>query len=163
MRKGYVKRVLLCAWLIALGLLLGGCMNQISERGMADLSQKAIEPGVTAPQRDGAQDSSALFTLYFLAEDGVTLRPVTRRCTIAGGMTRAQAALEALLSGPGEGERGVMWPDLGISRSARLLEVSCGVATVRPFRVKGPSFNRKRKSLDIRISACPVSLAAFRV
>lgn len=129
MRKPYGKRVLLALWLAALGMLLSGCASLISEREMADLSQTAIEPGVEAPTQDGAQDRESLFTLYFLAEDGVTLKPVTRSCVIRGGQSRAQAALEALLAGPDEGERGVMWPDLGTARS-RMLEVSCGVATV---------------------------------
>ena len=130
MRKPYGKRALLAVWLAALGMLLSGCVSQISEREMADFSQVVIEPGVKAPVQDGAEDRETLFTLYFLAEDGVTLKPVTRSCVIRGGQSRAQAALEALLAGPDEDERGVIWPDLGTARSGRLLEVSCGVATV---------------------------------
>ena len=129
-RKGLAKRVLLAAWLAAAGWLLGGCVNQIGEREMIDLSHKAIEPAVPAPVQDGAQAHDELLTLYFLAENGVSLRPVTRQVTVQGGQSRAQAALDALLSGPMQEERGVSWPELGASRSSRLLEVSGGVATV---------------------------------
>ena len=48
-RKGLAKRALLAAWLAAAGWLLGGCVNQIGEREMIDLSHKAIEPAVPAP------------------------------------------------------------------------------------------------------------------
>ncbi|MBR4040231.1 MAG: GerMN domain-containing protein [Clostridia bacterium] len=128
--KGYARRALLMLWLAAAAMLLGGCVSQIDERGMADLSQKAIRCDIAAPQQDGADGKEALFTLYFLAEDGVTLRPVTRRCAFDGGMSRAQAALDALLGGPAEEETGVIWPDMGKAQADRMLEVSCGVATV---------------------------------
>jgi len=130
LKKEFARRALLAAWLVAVGLSLGGCMNQISERAMTDLSLDAIEPKMQAPQEDGARDREALFTLYFLDESSAALRPVTRRCAVQGGVSRVQAALEALLAGPAAGERGVMWPDLGTVRSGRMLEVSCGVATV---------------------------------
>ena len=129
-KKGIAKRALLAAWLAASALLLSGCVSQISEREMVDLSLIEIETVVQAPQQDGAQAREEWFTLYFLDQDGVTLRPVTRRVSVQGGVSRAKAALDALLAGPLESERGVMWPDLGASRSDRLLEVSCGVATV---------------------------------
>ena len=132
-RRGYAKRALLALWLAAAAFLLGGCVSQIEERGMADLSQKAIECDIAAPEQDGADEKEALFTLYFLAEDGVTLRPVTRRCVFDGSTSRAQAALSALLGGPLEEETenaGVVWPDMGMAQADRLLEVSCGVATV---------------------------------
>ncbi len=128
--KRFAKRALLALWLAAAGMLLGGCVNQISEREMIDLSQKAFKSIVQAPQQDGAQEYAEIMTLYFLEEDGVTLRPVTRSVAVRDGLSRAQAALEALLSGPQEAERGVFWPDLGVSRSDRLLEVAAGVATV---------------------------------
>jgi len=129
-KKGFAKRLLLALWLAATGLSLGGCMSQISERPMIDLSHKAIEETAEGPLQDGAQDRDEWFTLYFLNEDGVTLMPVTRRVTVQGGNSRAQAALDALLAGPLENEHGAFWPDLGASRSDRLLEVSGGVATV---------------------------------
>ena len=130
MKKGFAKRTLLELWLLAAALLLGGCMSQIEEREMIDLSQKAVACEGTAPEADGAQAREELFTLYFLAEDGVTLRPVTRKVTVLDGASRAEAALKALLAGPQEDERGIVWPDLGVSRSDRMLEVSGGVATV---------------------------------
>jgi len=129
-KKRFAKRALLVLWLIAAGMLLGGCMNQISERPMADLSGKEIKTAFEAPQHDGAENREEWFTLYFLDEDGVTLVPVTRKATVQAGKSRAQAALDALLAGPLESERGAFWPDLGASRSTRLLEVSSGVATV---------------------------------
>ncbi|MBR5302095.1 MAG: GerMN domain-containing protein [Clostridia bacterium] len=129
-KKGFAKRALLAVWLLAAGLSLGGCMSQISEREMADLSGKRIELDMPAPKMDGAVAREAYFTLYFLEEDGVTLRPVTRKAMVPGGVSRAQAALEALLAGPMAEEKDVTWPELGAARSGRLLEVSCGVATV---------------------------------
>lgn len=128
-KKGIAKRALLALWLAAAGVLLGGCMDQISERPMVDLSDKVIRPLAGAPREDGVQDREEWLTLYFLDRDGVTLRPVTRKVTVSGGESRAQAALDALLAGPLKSERGAFWPELGTSRSARLLEVSGGVAT----------------------------------
>ena len=130
MKKGFAKRMLLCVWLAAAGMSLSGCAAQIAERDMVDLSQRAILPEGKAPESDGAAAREERMTLYFLGENGEALRPVTREVTVPGGTSRAQAALEALLSGPQEGERGVYWPDVGVSRSERLLEISGGVATV---------------------------------
>lgn len=96
---------------------------------MADLSDVAIAPGVPAPQADDADDMAMRAMLYFLEEDGTTLAPVARQITAVGGESRAQAALAALLAGPTAGEAAV-WPELGVSKSVRLLEVSSGVATV---------------------------------
>ena len=133
----HVKRAALAAWLTALLLLLGGCVSQLSEREMADLSDAEIHPDVPAPTQDGVQDGELLCTLYFLNEDGSRLIPVTRSVTVQGGESRAQAALGALLLGPQEGEDGVSWPDLDTARGERLLEVSCGVATVNlPARLR---------------------------
>lgn len=129
-KKGIAKRALLAVWLLAAGLLLGGCMSQISERAMIDLEDKPVAPAAQAPETDGAAVREEYATLYFLAQDGVTLKPVIRRIEVQGGMSRAQAALDALLAGPLDTERGVIWPDLGASRSARLLEISRGVATI---------------------------------
>ena len=129
-KKGFAKRMLLALWLAAAGLSLSGCMSQISERPMVDLSHKAIEATAEAPLQDGVQSREEWLTLYFLNEDGVTLMPVTRKVTVQGGSSRAQAALDALLAGPLENEHGAFWPDLGAARSGRLLEISGGVATV---------------------------------
>ena len=97
---------------------------------MADLSAVAIPVGAPAPLEDGADDVTLDAKLYFLGEDGTTLVPVSRRITARGGESRVQAALDALLAGPAEGETGVFWPQIGAARSARRLEVSSGVATV---------------------------------
>ncbi|MGN0775180.1 MAG: GerMN domain-containing protein [Candidatus Ventricola sp.] len=137
MKMNHVKRAALAAWLTALLLLLSGCVSQVSEREMADLSAAEIRADVPAPMQDGVQDTEMGCTLYFLSEDGGRLIPVTRSVTVKGGESRAQAALDALLLGPQEGEDGVSWPDLGTVRGERMLEVSCGVATVNlPARLR---------------------------
>lgn len=130
LKKGFAKRAVLAVWMLASAVSLGGCMTHVSERAMTDLSSREIAPSAPAPQQDGAVSREESVTLYFLDEDGAALRPVTRQVSVPGGGSRAQAALEALLSGPQEDERGVSWPDLGASRSGRMLEVSGGVATV---------------------------------
>lgn len=131
------KRACLAAYLAVLALLLGGCVSQVEERGMVDLSQMEMPAGPAAPEADGVQATTMRCTLYFLSEDGGRLIPVTREVTVENGKSRAQAALEALLGGPQEGEKGVSWPDLGAVRGERLLEVSCGVAMVDlPARVR---------------------------
>ena len=128
--KDFLKRAVLALWLAALAFSLGGCVNQISEREMADLSASPIEAVVDAPYEDSMAAKEEWVTLYFLDEDGSALLPMIRKITAEGGVSCAQAALEALLQGPVQGERGASWPDLGASRSDRLLEVSAGVATV---------------------------------
>ncbi|MED9821329.1 MAG: GerMN domain-containing protein [Christensenellales bacterium] len=131
------KRVCLAAYLAAVLLLLSGCVSQMEERGMVDLSQMEMSAEPDAPAADGVQAATLRCTLYFLSEDGGRLIPVTREVTVENGKSRAQAALEALLGGPQEGEKGVSWPDLGAVRGERLLEVSCGVAMVDlPARVR---------------------------
>lgn len=133
----HVRRAALAAGLTALLLLLGGCVSQVSERELADLSAAEIKADVPAPAQDGEQSYDMRCTLYFLSEDGGRLIPVTRSVTVEGGKSRAQAALDALLAGPEAGEDGAAWPDLGTVRGERLLEVSCGVATVDlPARVR---------------------------
>lgn len=137
MKMKHVRRAALAAGLAALLPLLSGCVSQMSERVPVDLSAEEIAADVSAPAQDGEQDSEMRCTLYFLSEDGGRLVPVTRSVTVEGGRSRAQAALDALLLGPGEAENGVFWPDLGAVRGERLLEVSCGVATVDlPARVR---------------------------
>lgn len=137
MKMKHVRRAALACALAALLPLLGGCVSQVSERGMDDLSDVEIEADVPAPAEDGEQAYEMRCTLYFLSEDGGRLLPVTRSVTVEGGRSRAQAALDALLLGPAEAETGVFWPDLGAVRGERLLEVSCGVATVDlPARVR---------------------------
>lgn len=133
----HVRRAALAAGLTALLLLLGGCVSQVSERELADLSAAEIKADVPAPTQDGEQGYTMRCTLYFLSVDGGRLIPVTRSVTVEGGKSRAQAALDALLAGPEAGEDGAAWPDLGTVRGERLLEVSCGVATVDlPARVR---------------------------
>ena len=60
--------------------------------------------------------------------DGAALCPEVREITAKGGESRAQAALDALLSGADKRE--MMWPELGEGKPGRMLEVSSGVATV---------------------------------
>lgn len=130
MKRTYAKRAVLAVWLLALSAVLSGCVSQISEREMADLSGMEILLPIEAPLEDRVESREELVTLYFLSEDGTSLVPVTRAASAREGASRAQAALDALLEGPAEEDRDVMWPDLGVSRSIRLLEVSSGVATV---------------------------------
>lgn len=133
----HVRRAALAAGLTALLLLLGGCVSQVSERELADLSAAEIKADVPAPTQDEEQSYDMRCTLYFLSEDGGRLIPVTRSVTVEDGKSRAQAALDALLAGPEAGETSAAWPDLGAVRGERLLEVSCGVATVDlPARVR---------------------------
>lgn len=120
----------LAASLLGLSLLLSGCVQQIREREAQDLSDLAIEAPVEVPAQDGVAGREEWVTLYFLSEDGDRLVPVTRRVTVEGGVSRARAALDALLSGPQDGETGAYWTTLSGARSERLLEVSMGVATV---------------------------------
>lgn len=130
MKKTRTKRLTLSALLVLAALLLGGCAGQIEERPMTDLSEAEIPAGVPAPLEDGADSTEMDAALYFLGADGTTLVPVVRRITAAGGESRVQAALAALLAGPQEGEEGVIWPEMNAARSERQLEVSSGVATV---------------------------------
>ena len=137
MKMKHGRRAALATGLMSLCLLLGGCVSQVSEREMADLSGVEIKADVPAPAQDGEQSYDMRCTLYFLSEDGGRLIPVSRSVTVEGGTSRAQAALDALLTGPAAGEDGVTWPELGAARGERLLEVSCGVATVDlPARVR---------------------------
>lgn len=128
MKNDRMKRVALVLMLSACALLLGGCAGQIEQRTMLDLSDMPVQTPAEAPMEDGAQDKRMLATLYYLSRDGAELLPVTREITARGGESRAQAALEALLAGPEEGD--ALWPDLGGGIPTRLLEVSSGVATV---------------------------------
>lgn len=116
---------LLCAGL----LLLGGCAELVEERPLEDLSDYTIEPKTGAPDQDAYVDQTEWMTLYFLSENGGRLVPVNREVTLSGGQSRAQAAFEALLAGPAEGEAGAFWPDETGAR-ARSFELSDGVATV---------------------------------
>jgi len=130
MKMKQVKRIMFAALLMLTTVVLSGCVSQVEEREMADVSSLAIEAGMQAPLEDGADVRSMTVTLYYLSEDGAGLVPVTRDVQASYGMSRAQAALDALLSGPQPDEEGVFWPDLGTARSERMLEVSSGVATV---------------------------------
>ena len=110
--------------------LLGGCAQMVQERPLMDVSQQAIEPGADVPEQDAYADHRERVTLYFVSAGGERLVPVSREVTLSGGMSRAQAALEALFAGPLEGETGATWPDKGSALAVRGLEVSGGVATV---------------------------------
>lgn len=124
------KRAALSLLLLLCALMLGGCMQQIQESPMVDLSETDIRPGAKAPFEDGRDDAQMSARLFFLNEDGLALVPVVRSIVAGRGRTRVQAALDALLSGVQEGETGAYWPDLGAARSERPLEISGGTATV---------------------------------
>ena len=124
------KNGLLAAWLLVCLLVLSGCVEQLSERELLDLAQHDITVQTEAPTQDASAEQTFPAALYFLSGDGRMLVPTVRSVTAQGGVSRAQAVVSALLEGPQEGERGVMWPDLGTARSGRFVEVSGGIATV---------------------------------
>ena len=130
MKMMKAKRVMLAAALMTASFLLSGCVSQIEEREMADVSAIAIEAGMDAPKEDGADSRSMTQTLYFLSQDADRLVPVMRDIQVSYGESRVRATLDALLAGTKVNETGVFWPDIGAASSERLLEVSSGVATV---------------------------------
>ena len=125
-----MRRRLLAAWLLVCLLLLSGCVDQLSERPLEDLSDRGIDAGAAAPLEDSADAGKMQATLYFLDESGAKLYPVVRTIALENGVSRAQAAVSALLQGPKENETGAAWPDIGAARSGRFVEVAGGVATV---------------------------------
>lgn len=130
MKKTWIKQGLLAVMLLFAALLLGGCVSQIEEREMADLSECMIEADMDAPEKDGADWTTMTAQLFFLNSDASMLVPVTREIAVKAGTGRVQAVLDALLGGPQEQDEGVFWPELGSARSERFLEVSSGIATV---------------------------------
>lgn len=134
--KSMTKRIAAAALLMLCAMPLSGCTGFVQERAMEDTSQIAIQ-APAAPEQDGYDEVSARVPLWFLDESGTKLRAVTREITAQGVDALPQAALDALLNGPIEGETGVSWPDIGEGRPSRLLEISAGVATVDlPARVR---------------------------
>jgi len=134
-RRG--ARICLLAVYLAACLLLCGCAAQISERPLEDLSGNDIPVETAAPQQDGADVRTETVTLYFLDESGTRLRPVVQEITIHNGVSRAEAAVHALLLGPEAGRTDVMWPDIGAARSGRFVETAAGIATVNlPARAR---------------------------
>lgn len=118
-----------CALMLAgLLALLTGCAGQLAERPAQDISRMDIAIDAEAPRADGFAAREETFTLYFLSEDGARLRPMTRTVALEAGISRSEAALDALLSGPQAGETGVSWPDIGVGK--RAFELSGGLATV---------------------------------
>ena len=135
LRRG-IKKVVLALLFVLLSLSLSGCMSQLEEREMTDVSQIPIDAGVNAPVEDTIADSSEWVTLYFFSEDETRLLPAARKIDVPGGVSVARAALEALLAGPLDTEEGT-WPDLGLPIVARSLEISNGIAIVDlPARVR---------------------------
>jgi len=130
MNRRSKKQALLAAWLLIGMLLLSGCVDQLSERPLEDLSQSEIITAASAPLEDSVDTREVPVTLYFLSESGARLYPVVRHVTLENGAGRAQAAVNALLQGPEEDEAGARWPDIGAPRSGRFVEVAGGVATV---------------------------------
>lgn len=134
-RRG--ARLFLLALCLSACLLLCGCSAQISERPLENLADDAITVQTAAPKQDGADARRELVTLYFLDESGTMLRPVVRGIEISGGMSRAEAAVHALLRGPLGNEEGAMWPDIGTARNGRFVETAAGIATVNlPARAR---------------------------
>ena len=134
--SGQIRKRAMLAGLLAATLLLGGCMAQIEERPMADVSATPVGSGVKAPAEDAYAASERTVTLYFLTEDGTALRPVVRRMEAPGSMSRAEAAFCALMEGP-EADEHAFWPEMGNLNAVRAIEISGDVATVDlPARVR---------------------------
>lgn len=134
-------RAAVAALLVLMLAALSGCAQMVQEQPLEDLSDYVVEPGTDAPLEDGYVERAQLVTLYFISAQGERLVPVTREVTMHDGMSRAQAALEALTGGPLEGETEAGWPDAGGAVNARNLELSGGVATVNlpaRYRVLDP-------------------------
>lgn len=137
MKKTVKRQLLLAVFLAGTMLLLSGCVSQIDERPLEDLRAVAIEIDAPAPMQDACTARTERAMLYFLAGDGLALRPVAREIVVEAGMSRAEAALRALLAGPNAEETDVFWPEIGALGDRRLYECSGGVATVDlPARVR---------------------------
>ncbi|MBR2942618.1 MAG: GerMN domain-containing protein [Clostridia bacterium] len=124
-----VKKLLVYALLAGLMCVLSGCMGQLQERPMLDLTQVDVAVLTDAPQADGVEARDETVLLYFLDEEGMELLPVSRTIAVEGGMSRSEAALRTLLAGPAPGER-AFWPEIGVMNASRGYELSGGVATV---------------------------------
>lgn len=154
------KQTCAAVWaLLALMLpLLSGCAQMVQERPLEDLSNYVVEPGTQAPAEDGYVERTQYVTLYFISAQGDRLVPVTREVTMHDGMSRAQAALEALTGGPLEGETDAVWPDAGGAVGVRSLELSGGVATVSlpsRYRVLTPeTLYAVRLAVAARCASC---------
>ena len=92
MKKRY-KKLAAAGILLLAALLLTGCVSQIEERALEDLSLSAVEAGVAAPIEDGAAPVTAMATLYFLSEDASSLIPVTRKIEARAGASRENSKL----------------------------------------------------------------------
>ena len=123
------KRIPALAMLLSTLLFLGGCTSQIAQRPLEPIGELPILLEDEAPQSDAIAPKKMAATLYFLDEEGMHLVPVTRNITLQNGTPRSEAALIALLSGPGEGEEG-FWPEIGLLGDGRVYELANGVATV---------------------------------
>ena len=125
-----------CAMMLGIALVsLTGCVSQLTERPVQELTQIDIVMDAQAPLADSYAAREETFTLYFLSEDGTRLRPVARTVTVTDGMRRSEAALRALMDGPQEDEHGTSWPDIGKLTGG--FELSGGVATVElPARAR---------------------------
>ena len=115
--------------LLALSMLLGGCVSQVTERPAQVLENVPVVSTLQAPVEDGASVREETAILYFLDEEGVELVPVARQLDVEGGVSRSEAALYALLAGPRE-EEDAFWPEIGELGDGRVYELSGGVATV---------------------------------
>ncbi len=94
MRENGMKRLLaaaLCLLMCAAGL---GCEKK--EQFVPDIQLSASRP----PAKEEAQRQSFTASLYFAATDNRKLSVETRKLELSPGMSRAEAALRALLEGP---------------------------------------------------------------
>lgn len=128
------KRMLFKAVLPPLLLLcliqMTGCTHMIVERDPESAFDILIEAGTDAPVEDEYADTVQTATLYFISEDGSRLVPVTQELALTDGISRVEAALDALEDGVPQGETSVGWPLDSVGRATRRIEVSGKVATV---------------------------------
>ena len=66
-----VKKLLVYALLAGLMCVLSGCMGQLQERPMLDLTQVDVAVLTDAPQADGVEARDETVLLYFLDEEGM--------------------------------------------------------------------------------------------
>ena len=94
MRNDRIKKAIAVA--LCLLLCAGACGCEQKEQVVPDIPLSASVP----PGKENAMQQSFTASLYFAATDNRKLTVETRKLTISPGISRAEAALRALLEGP---------------------------------------------------------------
>ena len=108
--------LLLCA-------LLSGC--SVAGETTPQLEHSNAMPPPISQVGEGERSFAA--QLYFKSEDGLRLVPETRDISYRGNISRAQAAVEALIKGPGGGVLGASMPQNMSLDRVELSEEACNV------------------------------------